>query len=232
MSAATIFTHLQMHIRMTAVFFIKLGLSLGIGLLVARRLRGLIQKGVTRSIPMKDRMAEDFLNQLSRKSAFVGIGLALVLSGLLYWGMSSVWDKGVAPLVSASGVELETPLPSASPAPVDLPAPIVKEEQTTAVERELPATVAPQVPRPAPAPARQNSWYIQLGAFNMEANAYSVLQTQSPGAGLRVYLAESGDAAKWKILLGPFPSAQAARAYRNQHGIPGFPRSAVGLRLL
>ena len=77
----------------STAFFIKLGLSLGLGLLVARRLRGLIQKGVTRSIPMKDRMAEDFLNRLSNRSTIIGIVLALLLSSLSYWGLGRVWPS-------------------------------------------------------------------------------------------------------------------------------------------
>lgn len=217
-------------------FFIKLGLSLAVGLLVARRLRGLIQKGVTRSIPMKDRMAEDFLNRLSNRSTIIGIVLALVLSSLSYWGLSKAWPPSKTTAIHYSSTRKADP-------------PVQREEKETDQEAQppeeltlnplktpdlKPQPVKEEPPSPTqPQRASSSDWFIQIGAFSVEANAYDLYQSQQQQGQLRVYLAESSDLnGKWKILLGPFPTAQAARNYRNQHAIPGFPRNAVGLRLL
>ena len=217
-------------------FFIKLGLSLAVGLLVARRLRGFIQKGVTRSIPMKDRMAEDFLNRLSNRSTIIGIVLALVLSSLSYWGLSKVWPQSKTTAVHYSSTRKDNP-------------PVQREEKDADEEAQQPEELTlnplktpdlrPQAAKEEspsstqPQRARSGDWFIQIGAFSVEANAYDLYQSQQQQSQLRVYLAESSDlSGKWKILLGPFPSVQAARTYRDQHAIPGFPRNAVGLRLL
>lgn len=218
-------------------FFIKLGLSLAVGLLVARRLRGLIQKGVTRSIPMKDRMAEDFLNRLSNRSTIIGIVLALVLSSLSFWGLSKVWPPSKTTAVHYSSTRKADP-------PLQREEKIAEKETQRPEELSLNPLKTPDLdqqqvakeepPSPTqPQRARSGDWFIQIGAFSVEANAYDLYQSQQQQSQLRVYLAESSDLnGKWKILLGPFPSVQAARTYRDQHAIPGFPRNAVGLRLL
>lgn len=220
----------------STAFFIKLGLSLGLGLLVARRLRGLIQKGVTRSIPMKDRMAEDFLNRLSNRSTVIGIVLALVLSSLSYWGLSWVWPQPNNSSGQYAGARKADP-------PVQRKEKVAGKEPQPLEELTLNPLKTPDLgPQRAkketlsqtqPQPASSGDWYIQIGAFSVQANAYDLYQSQHQHSQLRVYLAESSDLnGKWKILLGPFPTVQAARTYRDQHGIPGFPRSAVGLRFL
>lgn len=217
-------------------FFIKLGLSLAVGLLVARRLRGLIQKGVTRSIPMKDRMAEDFLNRLSNRSTIIGIVLALVLSSLSYWGLSKAWPRPNTSAIQYGGARQVDP-------PVQQKEKVIDKETQQLEELTLnplktpdlaPLEAKEEPPSPTlPQRASSSEWFIQIGAFSVEANAYDLYQSQQQQSQLRVYLAESSDLrGKWKILLGPFPTAQAARNYRNQHAIPGFPRNAVGLRLL
>lgn len=219
-------------------FLIRLGISLGVGIFVARQLRSLIPKLITRTIPMKDRMAENFLQQLSRKSALAGIGLALLLTTLVFGGLSSVWTyPGTAALKTSDLLRRPAPVAKA----LEEPAPLSLKPAEEAVPQEQAAPLAP-APVPAlrqsaapQAPSPSGEWYLQIGAFALEANAYQALQAQAGVHGqLRVYMATDAtggyDEAPWKVLLGPFPSAPAARSYRNRYGVRGFPHHAAGLR--
>lgn len=220
----------------STAFFIKLGLSLGLGLLAVRQLRGLIQKGITRSIPMKERMAEDFLQRLSNRSTIVGIALVMLITSASYGGLSRIWPKhDSAPSFSPQRDKLEQSKVDESQALEQA------QNEETSEPRPKEFSFLPTAQKDEPAkissPVRiksEEAWYIQIGAFAIQANAQALWQTQQQvGGSVQVFLAETQEIkAPWKILLGPFPSAQAARNYRDQHGIPGYPRNASGLRLL
>jgi hypothetical protein len=220
----------------------KVFFSLALGILLARRSRGFLRKGITGTIPMKDRMADNFLQRLAKLSTYAGIGVALLVASTSYWGLSEALGAGKMALSSASTPVIEPDVLDFPPdeRPLDaLPEPIV--QPTPAPSPEPSPSPAPLTFKPSPGASRRiaraemepfdGNWYLQIYAFDNAENAYRYYERYHSRYGSALHLKSApGDFCPWKIVIGPFRSNLAVRQYAQQHGLRGFPRHEDGLR--
>lgn len=227
------------------IVLFKVVFSLAFGILLARRARGFLRKSITGAIPMKDRMADNFLQRLAKLSTYAGIGMALLVCSISYWGLSEAFGAGKTALSNAQtlGIEPdvldfppdERPL-DVAPEPEPLPAPL-----PTPQPDPVPDAHAPLVFKPAPQSTDRiaraeiepynGNWYLQIYAFDEAENAYRYYERYHSRYGAALHLKSApGDFCPWKIVIGPFRSNQAARNYAQRYELRGFPRHEDGLR--
>lgn len=207
---------------LAAFFFgMKIALSLGLGVLAARMLRIPIRKLLTRLTPMKDRMAEQFLEKLSWRSTLVGMIITLVGSTLSWWLLHQGQKRWSGGKTGAPAQRLGIGWPTPPPTPAEVP---LENLEPTPVE-PLPAVELPVPPPRRSALASSDGWYWQLEAFATEANArnqwtYWQQRLRQP---VRLGWLDDG-IAPWKIVAGPFPSRDASKAFGRSSQLPGFAR--------
>ncbi len=213
--------------------WVKIGLCVTLSALLARRLRAPVRKIFTRMVPMKDRMAENFLSRLAKVSMGVGIAITLLLSGMSYWWLNTVWPTAWSKKKTLQSLE-SAPLPPAPRTPIEQETPF-----SLVIEQPEPLPPVPTQPDPlprsktaqrVPSTSLQLKWFIQVNAFEAAEHAFQHYDDWRSQTKLNVYVAvDEGAMIPWKVLIGPFSNRKAARAHRNRHQIDGFPRSAIGL---
>lgn len=190
------------------------------GLLIVSRLRKKLRSLVVRFMPVKQRLADNFLPRQTRYSAVAGIVLTALIAITLFVGMEYLEQKVTTSqeiTLSVSNAQDKTPLSKTTLSTPPEQPPQAKEEQET------------------PTPSRDESsqyypsssvmYYLQLQAFENPRNAlkqekYWTQRLNEPVTTKNI----PGDNAPYKILVGPFPSRQAVMKYRSSTGLPGFIR--------
>lgn len=223
---------------LTPFIIVRWGLSLIAGVLLARLLRKPVRVIITRLIPVRQRIADDFFKRLTRLSTITGAVIALSAALAANYGLTRLaggWERteqvSTQP-TKANSWEDPAPAPAKAPTPVSSP-----PEETPTPTRTVPETY--ETPAPAKNPRKNTEpksnaprFYLQRYAFTRRENALRQLRAWPRTETYRCYLAHApGDRAPYKILVGPFESAEAVRRYRRRNGLNGFPRSEEGLEI-
>ncbi len=205
-------------------YLLAVGLAaLVLGVLIVWRLRGMIRALVAYFTPRQHRLNDKIQK---RVSTGLEIGLAILLTLLLYWG-------GQNGLNSLELVESDATFftPTEIVPPTDpTPAPYV-EPITTLDTTPPPSIPLPETTPPTPLPAGR--FYLQINAFRnrQKAEAQYRYWSENTHHTLRLGI-DNQDATPYKVLIGPFPSMAVARTYRTTHGLTGFPKSDEHLQFL
>jgi len=199
--------------------------ALALGVFIVWQLRGMIRAAVAYFTPRQHRLNGNIYQIQKRVSTGLEIGLAILLTLLFFWG----GQKGLNSLeLVESDTTFSTPttiIPAPEPIPEPYAAPITID---TLPQRSIPLPEA----QPPSMPSTEQ-FYLQVYAFTDRLKAKAQHTYWSENTHHTIWLGiDSGDAVPYKVLIGPFPSMAAARAYRTTHGLSGFPRSGNQLQLL
>ncbi|AEE53912.1 SPOR domain-containing protein [Haliscomenobacter hydrossis] len=214
---------------------IQLILSIGAGLLVGRYARPVVRKMVTAAMPMQQRLKENFLRRLGLISGLITIGFSMFTAGFVHLSTAK-WLRASRTLrqdiktgSAPAPLDIRPTRPIDDPIRVDglLDEPDDVQQKRAAVPQLSIAQAADPVFVPT-------ADYLQLEAFGSLENARtSAARWQAQRGTYQVWIVQSpGGTAPWKVVLGPFASLDAARQYRDQSELTGFPRSAKGLALV
>jgi hypothetical protein len=200
------------------LFYVRLLLSVALGLWLGLKINPAVRKGVTRMTPMRQRLNEHFLRRLGLWAGGLTIALAGGIAMLLFWGLGALGMGAVLP--NKGGQPAKTRLEK-----------VLKTSATPAVDTERMLAIVPQ-PEPSPVLA-QGDCYLQVGAFDQLGNAEQCAQNWRSRVNLAVIIgrANSGPGI-YKVLIGPFASFEAVKNFRVQQGIPGFSRKGAGIQPL
>lgn len=202
------------------LFYVRLLLSVALGLWLGLKINPAVRKGVTRVTPMRQRLKENFLRRLGLWAGGLTIALAGGVAMLLFWGLGALGmgavlpGKGGQPARTRQEKVLKT---SATPA-----------DDTGKMQAFVPT------PQPEPSPVHpEGDCYLQVGAFDLLNNAEGCAQTWRSRVNLAVIIGQANSGpGRYKVLIGPFESFEAVKRFRVQQGIPGFSRKGDGIQAL
>lgn len=222
-------------------FFLIARLLLGLvaGIWLARKLRGFLRWLVLRLMPLRYRVSERSFNIQSRASAVLAYALALGIALSVYAGLGKAREKIALPWVAReetteiSSHSLEPPLPPAYSAPAYSP-----PEKAPPPQDSMPPAGIIAPPPPEPPPAYPSAYeergrhFVQLYAFRDEARAWAQKQYWQGRLSRQVWVGVApGEAAPFKVLVGPFAQLQDARRFLRSERLDGFPREQRDIRL-
>lgn len=201
-------------------FIIQLTLSIAAGIGFGIWIKPHLSKALTRLTPMTQRLGEGFLKQLRMRTLILGGLLAMLTALAVFIGLQELAggfgtkQSTRQQLPRPTALELAAPnLPPDETVP-NLPTPI--NEQTEAAAAELPQRTAPRV-------GNVVRIYLQVESFQVPENARKGLTNWQRRYANAICIEVPGETVPYKILLGPFESLEAARAFRDKAGLKGFP---------
>jgi DedD protein len=169
--------------------------------------------------------------------AIVLISLAVIFIPFILEGPEDEWSPRTQDMPEAPRIdyqaEVELPLPSAVPEPVEAPQPEQTAQESMDLAIPEPAAAGPAEPEPParqavppepvskpPAPAATGpagDWVIQVGSFSQQLNARG-LRDRLQKAGYKSHLQEikADDAPAWRVLVGPYGSREQAERQRDR----------------
>ena len=152
-------------------------------------------------------------------AALIVLGAMSGMTLAVYWMWAGALFTGQAPVpaVKRPSARIAAPLPAVLPPAIDpndvIFVPAEPTDEATNTEPIVPLTTAPAAV-PAPRPAAQSVWVVQVGAFTGNRRA-SVLVGELAARGLTAFTTvsttRSGETLHL-VLVGPYPSPEAARA--------------------
>lgn len=219
--------------RITAEFLI--------GFLLVRRFKNPLRALVVRMMPLKYRYSEKSFAHQTNISTLAAILIALAIASSIHLGLDRLikgLDKEPTPLEPVKpgrstlfpvGEDLSpSPQPEQKPAPEPQPQPV--STPTSGPEPE-PVIIRPK-PKPAPLVITEESFFLQVSAFEEEVYAWDHKESLEKRHSGKVWVAfGSADYIPYKVLVGPFPDRKSAMTYRRQKKLSGFARPLEELRL-
>jgi len=186
---------------------------------------------------MKLRMSEQYFNLQGRINTVVSFVIILGITALLLWGTGYIIPQPIA-------VTQQQIIPIPKQLPQIIPDSLASYNHSRPKEEAYVQKESEPVLKPLPSPSPQsttlttltynNSYYLQLGAFEEEARAWRQRHWLSNRHNRPVYVAVSplNEIGKYKVLMGPFKSKKAAENYRIRHHLEGWPKHLEGLELI
>lgn len=215
---------------LSIAFFIRIGIALIAGFIVARRLRRFVRSSVIRSMPLEKRMSEQSYSLQTRISTLIGFIIALLAAALANLGLLQLEEMIDIPVLTQNTSsttisdfeEEEASLFASSNWPSEIEEPITID----AIRDSLPQSDSyDELPSGNMKPLEKGAYYLQLYAFNSQELAMSQLFLSRSQLDKPVMLGKvEYTLGPYKILAGPFPSRVAARAYRDKYKLTGFTR--------
>lgn len=202
------------------LFWVRIALSVALGLWLGLKISPLVRKMVTRLTPMRQRLRENFLRRLGLMAGSLSILLAGAAAVLLFQVLGAI-GMGVGTL--------------GKPGDKTSGQRVLKTVRKTSFDtQQVESTVPVLVPLASPTPSAQVAdCYLQVGAFDSRSNAESCAQSWRGRVRQSVIIGQAPlPPAPYKVLIGPFESFEAARNFRKQQGIDGFSRPGSGLKAL
>ncbi len=203
---------------------IRLIIALILGIIAARLLRQAVRVTITRLMPMRKRMADNFYYQLSQRSLLAGLIIALAVSISAFAGLSQLPDlfrlheeTTIDGKPLGTGTELSIlPAESLTDFPNEVPVDTNPEALT-----DIPAEYTPEKAAPT------WDYYAQINAFHSLDNARRQFQKWPwwPMYPLHIAHLKDDSGAPYKMLVGPFDSKKGAEHFLSQQIVPGFPRA-------
>lgn len=198
------------------------------GGLIARYFSEPIRSLVVRTMPLEKRISEDSFHIQARASTIIAATLALLLAGALFWGAEHIksWS-GLPPSFKQQQQSLITDLgemPNLTPSPVLADSGWVEDPMITQALPKPTVEYTTDSVEPTPAPIL-DLYYLQVGAFDNVTNANSkaeALRQQHGNLVQQLHL--GGSIGPEKVLLGPFPTREAASTYRQRHRLKAWVR--------
>lgn len=200
------------------LFYVRLLLSVALGLWLGLKINPAVRKGVTRVTPMRQRLKENFLRRLGLWAGGLTIALAGGVAMLLFWGLGALGMGAVLP--GKGGQPVQTRMQ--------------KVLKTSATPADDTGRMQAFVPQPEPSPLlAQGDCYLQVGAFDLLSNAEQCAQSWRSRVNLAVIIGQANSGpGRYKVLIGPFASFEAVKNFRAREGIPGFSRKGEGIQPL
>jgi len=235
---------------------IRIAFGLTVGVYLANRWKEIFRGLVIRCMPIKHRISEQSYILQTRITSIVGIVFAILVAIIINVGLVIGWQKmgwqnnlnhqsAVPKLIPIPPSPVVPNLPKKTPLmPVQetkseekpIATPIVKAKETRPTIIYQPIELAPKQVRYVPNPAVYYQpvalpVYLQIYAFTtypkaQQQRARWIGQTPFP---VKVGYIEY-DFTPYKVMIGPFPSRQAANHFKNQITIPAFIRSTNGIQ--
>lgn len=238
------------------ILAIRIAFGLTIGVYLANRWKEIFRGIVIRCMPIKHRISERSYILQTRITSMVGIIFAILVAGIINIVMAIGWQK----MGWQSGLQQQTVTPKLIPIPANPVVPnlpkkeILEEEETSTPEDIIIPTKVP-IPKksisttsyyPREVPPLEVQYvtkpstyyqpmalpvYLQIYAFTsypkaQQQRARWIGQTPFPvKVGYR-----ANDYTPYKVVIGPFPSRQAANHFKNKITIPAFIRPIEGLQ--
>ena len=215
---------------LSIAFFIRIGIALVAGFIVARRLRRFVRSSVIRSMPLEKRMSEQSYSLQTRISTLIGFVIALLAAALANLGLLQLEEIIGIPVLTQSTTsatisdfeeeaslfassnwpsEIDEPIDTADTSWNSLPQPDSNDELPSGKMKQL----------------EKGAYYLQLYAFNSQELAMNQLSKSRSQLYKPVMLGKvEYSIAPYKILAGPFLSRVAARKYRDKYKLKGFTR--------
>lgn len=238
------------------ILAIRIAFGLTVGVYLANRWKEIFRGLVIRCMPIKHRISEQSYILQTRITSIVGIVFAILVAVLINMAFGIGWQKmgWQTRLQQQSVTPKLIPIPP-SPVVPNLPLKeVIKYKKETTVEEKPMAIQSPiqkkyfpnTVHQPLATPAREVVYiprpttyyqpvalpvYLQIYAFTtfpkaQQQKARWIGQTPFP---VKVGYIEY-DFTPYKVVIGPFPSRQAAKHFKNQITIPAFIRPIEGLQ--
>ena len=228
-----------MEISLFLLFRITVGFLIGFALV--RRFNGPLRALVVRLMPMKYRISEKSFIHQARFTTLASIAIALLIGGGIYRGtdlLANRLKKEPAPILEVKTkpkpIELSPLMASQVPEePFKKPEPAEPAPATDPQTQPSPAPVIVAArPKPAPVVITEESFFLQVSAFEEEVYAWDQKERLEKRHSGKVWVAfASADYIPYKVLVGPFPDRKSAMAYRRQKKLGGFARALKELRL-
>ena len=216
------------------------------GFWVVTKMRGMLRAMVVRSMPLRYRISERSFFHQTRITTLVSVVIGTLIAGGIFWGLDYLTDQARIKTGPPDPVDPPTeeefkffPTPEPYDTPIDTievdispPAPEIAPVEETAPPRAAePKLVAP-APRPAPLVITQETYFLQLDAFEKVENADIQQAYWERRLRRAVWVADaSPEWAPYKVLVGPFWDRGEALAYRRQKKLGGYARPLGYLRL-
>ncbi len=212
------------------LFYAQLLLCLGLGVFAAYRLKRRLQNGITRFLPVKTRVSDEFFNIRSRIGMVLGFILMLLVSTTAY--VSVEWlklksDNSARLPESYEKTTFELPImdPPEPPRPPQQEIPEPPSEDTVPIPRVVKLIDHSEKSRAAEdvQPTKTGRYVLQLHAFGKYKNAlrqYGHYETLYPQ---RVIMGYQEGRTPHKIWIGYFQDRSSTLEFKKQEGLPGFP---------
>ena len=206
--------------------------ALVIAFYLTRKIRGFIRATVVRLMPLKHRISDESFNMQTRISTVAAYLIGLLLTGLIYWGIDEIAHK----MAPTSIVQQETTvafpvLPSPPPVNDSISGSKPLIERKTSPPLRNPAQIYEHSQHRQEQTTR-GTYYVQLYAFN-DVDRALVQQTHYGQSLNRVVdiIKVSGTLGPYKVIIGPFQTRDAAKAYIRQENLPAIVVAKEKLKL-
>lgn len=201
----------------------QIGVSLLVSIAIIRRFRKPLRQLVVRFMPLKQRLADNFLQRQTRISTITAFAMIIILTGLFSLGIELLKSKKRIAVktdgpVTTSLLEKKVDKLSFSGPPKTT---IRTPEKTVANSPS-----EPNLPVEKTEISKIDQFFIQVGAFDSQSNAEKVkAQWSKTEINYEVHLNTTTDEiGAFKVWIGPFPTRDEANAYLQREGINGFVR--------
>lgn len=215
-------------------FIAQLLISLLLGIIVARILKKFTRVLITRFMPLNQRMASNFFPRLSRISTIVGlfITLAVAIPAYIGIGKTSHWFQVTEKesILATPNTMKQSTQEEINTSSTPLPVTQIPTDYESPEPRPNPKTTNPRsnlTSKESAPPARVTDiYYLQVNAFHQLNKAIQQKTRRQKQTSIAVHIAFlEKDLPPYKVVIGPFPSMEAARKFRKRKKLNGFPRS-------